>query len=192
MLRQRQGTNTSCNMQNMLKTISQRCPTSPLVGRNSTVAGALAARVDRALRKNVAGWPLYDIVNQRYHRCMAMNDAGFDEVATQAYAHLFQAVSEPKRLAILQHLASGEHRVRDLVDHLDLAQSTVSKHLSFLTECRLIAARPQGRSTWYALAEPMLLKELIAVAEKMLEATGKSAQLCDHLRLGEEVVVGEK
>lgn len=123
---------------------------------------------------------------------MAMNQSELDDVATDAYAHLFQAFAEPKRLAILQHLASGEHRVRDLVDHLDLAQSTVSKHLSFLTECGLITARPQGRATWYALAEPELLRTLIAAAESMLEATGRSAQLCQHLRIGAETLALEK
>lgn len=106
-----------------------------------------------------------------------------DDFATQAYAHLFQAFADPTRLAIVQHLASGEHRVRDLVDHMDLAQSTVSKHLRFLLECGLITQRPDGRATWYALAEPALLKILVAAAEKMLETTGKSAQLCVHLRL---------
>lgn len=121
----------------------------------------------------------------RYHRSMAMNDVGtVDERATQAYAHLFQAFAEPTRLAILQHLASGEHRVRDLVEHMGLAQSTVSKHLSFLLECGLILSRPEGRSTWYALADPVLLKHLIVAAEHMLEATGKSVQLCEHLRAG--------
>lgn len=123
---------------------------------------------------------------------MAINQGELDDVATEAYAHLFQAFAEPKRLAILQHLATGAHRVRDLVDHLDLAQSTVSKHLSFLVECGLITARPQGRATWYALAEPELLKTLIAVAEKMLAATGKSAQLCEHLRTGADMSVLEK
>ena len=33
--------------------------------------------------------------------------ATLDEVATVAYAHLFQAFAEPTRLAIVQHLASG-------------------------------------------------------------------------------------
>src|SRR5699024_3204744 len=70
-------------------------------------------------------------------------------------------------------------------EHMNLAQSTVSKHLSFLLECGLITPRPQGRATWYALAEPALLKILVAAAEKMLDATGKSAQLCVHLRLDE-------
>lgn len=116
---------------------------------------------------------------------MAMNEQvppPVDEVATAAYAHLFQALAEPTRLAIVQHLASGEHRVRDLVEHMGLAQSTVSKHVSFLLECGLITSRPEGRASWYALAEPALLRILIAAAEKMLEATGTPAVLCSHLR----------
>jgi|SRR5690625_359242 len=121
-----------------------------------------------------------------YHGYMTVHDDNaLDDFATAAYAHLFQALADPTRLAIVQHLASGEHRVRDLVDHMGLAQSTVSKHLRFLLECELINPRPDGRATWYALAEPALLKILIAAAEKMLEVTGKSVQLCVHLRLGD-------
>ncbi|MPV49221.1 metalloregulator ArsR/SmtB family transcription factor [Pseudactinotalea sp. HY160] len=105
-----------------------------------------------------------------------------DEAATVAYAHLFQALAEPARLEIVQHLASGEHRVRDLVEHLGLAQSTVSKHVGFLLECGIVTARPEGRSSWYALAEPALLRILVAAAERMLDATGNPATLCVHLR----------
>lgn len=115
---------------------------------------------------------------------MTMNDRvpGVDERATAAYAHLFQALADPTRLAILQHLASGEHRVRDLVDHMGLAQSTVSKHIGFLLECGLVSARPAGRATWYSLANASLLRALIATAEAMLETTGSPAVLCEHLR----------
>lgn len=122
---------------------------------------------------------------------MAINQSdALDELATQAYAHLFQALADPMRLAVVQHLASGEHRVRDLVEHMGLAQSTISKHLSFLVECGLITARPEGRSTWYALAEPALLRILVSAAEKMLDATGNAAQLCVHLRSDEQTVRG--
>ena len=104
-----------------------------------------------------------------------------DEGATLAHAHLFQGLAEPTRLAIVQHLASGEHRVRDLVDHMGLAQSTVSKHLRFLLECGLVRMRPEGRSSWYSLAQPVLLIELVAAAEALLAATGTNARLCRHL-----------
>lgn len=112
----------------------------------------------------------------------AVESEPLDEVATAAYAHLFQALAEPTRLTLVQHLASGEHRVRDLVDHLGLAQSTVSKHLGFLLECGLVTLRPEGRSTWYSLAEPARLRLLISAAEELLQATGTDAVLCTHLR----------
>ena len=116
---------------------------------------------------------------------MTMNGrlgAEVDDEATAAYAHLFSAVADPTRLAVLQHLASGEHRVRDLVAHLDLAQSTVSKHLAYLLECGLVQVRPDGRSSWYALADAVRLSSLIAAASALLESTGKTAVLCSHLR----------
>lgn len=105
-----------------------------------------------------------------------------DAAATAVFAHQFQAFAEPARLAIVQHLASGEHRVRDLVVHMGLAQSTVSKHLAFLLECGLVAARVDGRATWYAIKEPALMRSLMSAAERLLSATGNPAQLCLHLR----------
>lgn len=120
-----------------------------------------------------------------YHRRMAMIERSsrmLDREATGAYAHLFQAFADPTRLAIVQHLASGEHRVRDLVEHMGFAQSTVSKHLGFLAECDLVIARPDGRATWYALAHPEALRAVMVVAEALLCATGKDLVLCEHLR----------
>lgn len=105
-----------------------------------------------------------------------------DETATASYAHLFHGLADPTRLAVLQHLASGEHRVRDLVEHMGFAQSTVSKHLSFLLECHLVSVRPDGRSSWYSLTDPVLLSGLIAAAEALLDATGTKATLCSHIR----------
>lgn len=113
---------------------------------------------------------------------MNMDEVILDEGATSVYAHLFDALGDPTRLAVLQHLASGEHRVRDLVDHVGLAQSTVSKHLGFLLECRLITVRPEGRSSWYALTEPNATAALINAAQTLLSATGTHAELHAHLR----------
>ena len=104
-----------------------------------------------------------------------------DVEATDAFAHLFQAMADRSRLSVLQHLSLGEHRVRDLVEHLDLAQSTVSKHIAFLGECGLVDARIDGRSTWYAVTEPVALGAMIVAAERLLEATGSRYALCAHL-----------
>jgi DNA-binding transcriptional ArsR family regulator len=99
------------------------------------------------------------------------------ETDLTAAVSLFRSLADPARLAIVQHLALGEHRVVDLTAHLGLAQSTVSGHLSCLRECGLVTARAQGRASFYALACPELM-DLLAAAERLLEATGDAVALC--------------
>lgn len=95
-----------------------------------------------------------------------------------AAACLFHGFSDPSRIAILRHLALGEHRVVDLVAHLGLAQSTVSKHLACLRDCGLVSARPEGRATVYSLDHAEALDELWAAAERLLDLTGHRVALC--------------
>ena len=95
-----------------------------------------------------------------------------------AAACLFHGFSDPSRIAILQHLALGEHRVVDLTAHIGLAQSTVSKHLACLRDCGLVSARPEGRATIYSLNHAEALMDLWAAAEKLLALTGDAVTLC--------------
>src|SRR5450756_1137475 len=97
--------------------------------------------------------------------------------ALTAAACMFRSLGDPTRLAIVQHLALGEHRVVDLTGHLGLAQSTVSAHLACLKDCGLVTSRPQGRASMFSLAHPELLA-LLSAAEKLLAATGDAVVLC--------------
>jgi ArsR family transcriptional regulator, cadmium/lead-responsive transcriptional repressor len=90
-------------------------------------------------------------------------------------AALFHALAEPSRLAILEHLFLGEHRVVDLVTHLGLAQSTVSKHLACLRDCGLVGSRAVGRASHWSLTDPGSTRDLLAEATRLLEATGRAA-----------------
>jgi DNA-binding transcriptional ArsR family regulator len=90
---------------------------------------------------------------------------------------LFRSMADPARLAIVRHLALGEHRVVELTAHLGLAQSTVSGHLACLRDCGLVTARAEGRASYYSLARPELL-DLLVAAERLLDATGESVTLC--------------
>ena len=91
---------------------------------------------------------------------------------------LFRALGEPNRLLILQHLLTGEHTVRDLTQHLALAQSTVSAHLSCLLDCGLASSRAHGRSTIWSLTDENDLLALLGATERLLEATGYAVVLC--------------
>lgn len=97
--------------------------------------------------------------------------------ALTAAACMFRSLGDPTRLAILQHLAMGEHRVVDLIAHLGLAQSTVSAHLACLKECGLVESRPVGRASVFSVARPELLG-LLSAAETLLAATGAAVVLC--------------
>ena len=97
-----------------------------------------------------------------------------------AAACLFHGFADPSRIAILRHLALGDHRVVDLTAHLGLAQSTVSKHLMCLRDCGLVTARPEGRATVYTLNHAAALMDLWAAAERLLEATGDAVTLCPN------------
>jgi len=103
-----------------------------------------------------------------------MRTAGTD---TTAAVDLFHSLADPTRLAIVQHLALGEHRVVELTEHLGLAQSTVSGHLACLRDCGLVQVRVEGRSSHYSLARPELL-DLLVAAERLLHATGAAVTLC--------------
>jgi DNA-binding transcriptional ArsR family regulator len=104
--------------------------------------------------------------------------ASVETTALTAAACLFHGFSDPSRLAILQHLSIGEHRVVDLTAHLGLAQSTVSKHLACLKDCGLVTSRPEGRASVFSLTHPEALTELLAAAERILALTGDAVTLC--------------
>ena len=91
---------------------------------------------------------------------------------------LFRSLADPARLAILQHLTLGEHRVVDLTAHLGLAQSTTSAHLACLRDCGLVSVRTVGRSSVYSLAVETELMGVLGAAEQLLAATGDAVALC--------------
>lgn len=105
--------------------------------------------------------------------------APVDEASALAVAScLFHGFSDPSRLAILRHLALGEHRVVDLTRHLGLAQSTVSKHLACLRDCGLVTSRAEGRASLFSLTHPEALLDLLSAAERLLGLTGDAVALC--------------
>ena len=105
--------------------------------------------------------------------------APVDETAALSAAScMFRSLGDPARLAILRHLALGEHRVVDLTAHLGLAQSTVSAHLACLRDCGLVTSRPQGRASMWSLNHSADLLALLAAAERLLAATGDAVALC--------------
>lgn len=76
------------------------------------------------------------------------------------------ALSHPARIEILRHLSASQSCCcREVVDRLDLAQSTVSQHLKILVEAGLVRFAAEGQRSRYAVDREALAAVSDAVAE---------------------------
>lgn len=70
-----------------------------------------------------------------------------------AVSHVFSALSNPARSAIVHRLTQSPCFVSELVEHLALSQPLVSQHLKVLREAHLVRAVRQGRQSRYELTD---------------------------------------
>jgi len=59
--------------------------------------------------------------------------------------HVFQALADPTRRAILARLAEGETTVGELARPFDISPPAISRHLKVLEEAALISNMRQGK-----------------------------------------------
>jgi DNA-binding transcriptional ArsR family regulator len=93
----------------------------------------------------------------------------------------FQALAEPRRIAILELLRDGERPVGDLVGALGVSQPVVSKHLRVLKDAGLVEARVDAQRRLYRIRpEPLAdLDEWLASYRQLW--TTHLDRLEDHL-----------
>lgn len=69
----------------------------------------------------------------------------------QEDAKVFKALCDPKRLAILEQLRSGEKCACVLQEPMDLTQSGLSYHMKILCDSGIVTSRQEGKWTHYRL-----------------------------------------
>src|SRR5882757_1340424 len=65
--------------------------------------------------------------------------------------NLFQALTDPAHLRIVEAMKSRECAVDDIVERMDIHQSGVSRHLRILAEAGIVQMRPEGQKRLYSL-----------------------------------------
>jgi len=96
---------------------------------------------------------------------------------------IFEAVSDPTRRQILEHLkSSGPRSLTQIATPLPMTRQAVTKHLNLLCDAGLVRVRWEGRARLHRL-DPEPLREL----ERWLEPfsafwDGTLAQLDRHLK----------
>ncbi len=70
----------------------------------------------------------------------------------EKFTNLIKALSDSNRVRALLALKPGELCVCQLIELLELAPSTVSKHMSILKQAKLVQSRKAGRWIYYSIA----------------------------------------
>lgn len=103
----------------------------------------------------------------------------------QAVAGMTKALADEHRLRMLMLLQKQELCACQIVEAFDLANSTISKHLSILRQAGLIHSRKDGRWVYYALpAAPPAEIQITLDWVRQLLAADETAQ-ADQARIDE-------
>ncbi|MEX0408381.1 metalloregulator ArsR/SmtB family transcription factor [Aquibium sp. LZ166] len=86
-------------------------------------------------------------------------DSAGTEAQGEILARELAALAHPARLKILRHLSARDACCcREIVEQIDLAQSTVSQHLKVLVEAGLVLYEPENRRSRYTVDRPALAR----------------------------------
>lgn len=66
---------------------------------------------------------------------------------------IFKAFCDPNRLEILDILKNGEHCACELLETLDVSQSTLSHHMKLLSDANIVNVRKDGKWSHYSLSQ---------------------------------------
>lgn len=90
-------------------------------------------------------------------------------------AKVFQALSDPNRLMIIEMLQSRERCACEILADLKIAQSTLSHHMKILCDSGLVDSRRHGKWMHYSLSKEVceaaknLLDEITMIADNYAE-----------------------
>lgn len=94
-------------------------------------------------------------------------------------AKVFKALCDANRLMIIEMLQRGERCACEILEGLQIGQSTLSHHMKILMESGIISGRPEGKWMHYSLnrkgceAAKNLLQELTDLKEDLPGAGSK-------------------
>ncbi len=75
-------------------------------------------------------------------------------------ASVFQALSHPTRIAVVEALREGELAAGAIQERLGIEQANLSQHLATLRSRQIVATRKEGNQVFYSLKNPVLLEVL--------------------------------
>lgn len=98
------------------------------------------------------------------------------------FMNVTKALADESRIRLLFALRGGELCACQLVEFLDLAGSTVSKHLSLLYQSGLVGMRKEGRWVYYSLAGTEAPPLVRSALKWVFESAGDQPRIAEDAR----------
>ncbi|MCE5301668.1 MAG: metalloregulator ArsR/SmtB family transcription factor [Planctomycetaceae bacterium] len=95
---------------------------------------------------------------------------------------VMKALADENRVRIVLALQPEELCVCQIVELLELAPSTVSKHMAILKQARLVESRKEGRWMFYRIAENDVPAEARKITSLVVELLAGDSQMSEDAR----------
>jgi len=82
------------------------------------------------------------------------------ETLREFKADIFQGLSHPTRIAIVEQLRDGELSAGAIIERLGLEQANASQHFAVLRSKNIIVNRKDGNQVFYSVRDPLLIEVL--------------------------------
>ncbi len=86
-------------------------------------------------------------------------------------AIMFKALADENRVRILYLLSEREMSASDLLEEMDIVQSTLSHHMKILCESGMVSAEMEGKWTYYTVN-----REVVEEASSLLADLSRNAR----------------
>lgn len=115
-----------------------------------------------------------------------MNGRDTEGQFLEKQARMCRALTDPKRLAILDALSDRELSVGEIVEAVGASLTNVSQHLSVLRGSGLVKSRRERTSILYSLVDPEIMVACRALRSVLLRQMGEQGRLLDLARTGQQ------
>lgn len=104
-------------------------------------------------------------------------------------ARKLKALSDPKRLKIVDMLSCGEICACKILAYFNITQPTLSHDMKVLLDAGIVASRREGKNTYYRLRKEKVI-DLVQTLQQIFR--NKENCICTQLDTGEEGCCDEK
>jgi ArsR family transcriptional regulator, virulence genes transcriptional regulator len=99
----------------------------------------------------------------------------------ELHAEVCKTLSNSVRLRIISELQDGQMTVGALAKKLGIRQAHLSQHLSVLRQRGVVAARKDGLSVYYSIANPKIIKAYQLIREVLMERLQKDQNILSSI-----------